>query len=374
MKLKHLALFVVVPTTLLSQIPAEQANSPASRMSTNDNRMSPPGQLVSLVGKVTSETNSAPSQPTAVVLECGGSERSRANTDRRGDFSISINVIENAPATSLLQSPRSLISDQEWNQCELFAETSGYSSDHIHLAGAAGLGVMQVGTIAMHPFARPGNSQSSIDVASLAAPEKAKKAFEKGQEQAKKGKWAAACDYFKRAVEVYPRYALAWMELGHSQMQQNDFSGAQQSFQKAAEQAPRSLDAYVQIAAIAAQQRQWKELADASDHLVQMAPNASPRYWFLNSAANLNLGNIPQAKSSATRGLRLDARHEIPQLQYLYGMIMARTGDYSSAIFHMKTYLELSPNAADSADARTKLMDLKKLAGAQNTARRVEPE
>ena len=270
-----------------------------------------------------------------------------------------------------MQSPQpGSISSQDWNQCELYAEAPGYVSEHTRMFGAPGFGVVQVGTVIMHPLAKAANSGSYIDVASLAAPEKAKKAFEKGQEQAKKGKWAAACDYFKRAVEVYPRYALAWMELGHSQLKQNDFSGAQQSFQKAAQENPHSIDAYAQIADIATQQRQWAELADATDHLLQLAPDASPKYWFLNSAANFNLGRIQQAESGATRGLRMDSKHEIPQLEYLYGMIMVRTGDYSSAVVHLKTYLQLSPHASDSAAAQEKLTALEKLTSTQSTASR----
>jgi Tfp pilus assembly protein PilF len=371
MKSQFLALFILLPAVLFSQtsLNSAQISSPAST-TLGGSRGAQAGQMLSLVGKVATEDNSAISEATSVVLECGNAERSRGSADGSGNFSLSINLIESEPGSSVMQSPPGSISSRDWNQCEVFAEASGYVSEHTRMLGASGFGVVQVGTVIMHPLTKAANSGSSIDVASLAAPEKAKKAFQKGQEQAKKGKWAAACDYFKRAVEVYPRYALAWMELGHSQLQQNDFSSAQQSFQKAAQENPHSLDAYVQIGDIAAQQRQWAELADATDHLVQLAPDASPKYWFLNSAANFNLGRIPQAESGAMRGLRMDSKHEIPQLEYLYGMILAHTGDYSSAILHLKTYLLLSPHATDSAAAQTKLTELEKLTDAQNTASR----
>jgi len=196
----------------------------------------------------------------------------------------------------------------------------------------------------------------------LAAPDKAKKAFEQGREQEKKGKWAAACDNFKKAIEVYPRYALAWLELGRSQLKQNDITTAQQSFHQAIQEDPHFVEAYIQIASVAAENKEWKELADSTDRLVQLNPDSGPNFLFLNSAANFNLGNVEEAESSATRGLRLDPTHKLPQLEYLYGMILARRGDYNSAITHMQTYLQLSPHASDSQAAQNKLAELQKLA------------
>lgn len=322
--------------------------------------------MVSLVGKVAAEDGSAIDQGTVIVLQCANSERARVNTDGRGDFSMSLSLIEADVGTGLAQPSPGSISSQEWSQCELYGEASGYQSEHVRLFGAPGFGVVQVGTVMLHSMRKSYDTGASVSVASLAAPEKAKKAFQKGQEQEKKGKWAAACDYFKRAVEVYPRYALAWLELGRSQVQQNDFNSAQQSFQQATQEDPRFVEAYEQIANIAVQRRQWKQLADATGRLVELQPDSTAKFWFLNSAANFNLGNISQAESSATRGLRLDSAHEVPQLEYLYGIILARRGDYKSAVLHMQTYLQRSPHAKDAADAQTKLAEMQKLASSQN--------
>lgn len=71
-----------------------------------------------------------------------------------------------------------------------------------------------------------------------------------------------------------------------------------------------------------------------------------------------------------TRGLRLDGRHQLPQLEYLYGLILARRGDYNSAIFHMENYLRLSPHATDAGDAQNKVAELQKLAASATTASR----
>src|SRR5258708_7101391 len=84
-----------------------------------------------------------------------------------------------------------------------------------------------------------------------APPEKPKKAREKCREEVKKGKWAAACDHFKKAIAAYPRYALAWVELGRAQAQQNNFADAQQSFHQAVMQDSGFLEGYAELARIA---------------------------------------------------------------------------------------------------------------------------
>jgi tetratricopeptide (TPR) repeat protein len=355
-------LLSAAPVIFFSTFLMSQVGLNASSPTTADQaRTSQTSQRVTLLGKVTSEDGSAIADTTTVILQCGGAERARAVADRSGDFALSVNLVQDNPGLRSEPMPSGSISTQNWNECELLGDAPGYNSQALRIFGEPTMGMVKVGTVIMHPLGKRADG-FAVSAVSLAAPDKAKKAFEKGQEQEKKGKWVAACDNFKKAVEVYPRYALAWLELGRSQLKQNDFANAQQSFHQATQQDPHFVEAYIQIASVAAENKQWKELADATDHLVELAPDSGPNFFFLNSAANFNLGNVGQAESSVTRGLRLDPTHKLPQLEYLYGMILARRGDYNSAIAHMQTYLQLSPHASDSQNAQNKLAELQKLA------------
>src|SRR5438270_13902538 len=67
----------------------------------------------------------------------------------------------------------------------------------------------------------PSEGTFTVSVTSLAAPDKAKKALEKGVQEERKGKWESARDYFTSAIKMYPRYALAWLALGRFQVRQN---------------------------------------------------------------------------------------------------------------------------------------------------------
>lgn len=319
-----------------------------------------------LSGRVVADEGLPVPQGVVILLDCDHDIRARSYSDPKGRFSLNVNVME---TSSLLSSGQEsgLVTDQEWPNCEVYGELSGYRSERIRLFGSNSRGMVQVGTLLMHPLQVA--QGATISVASLAAPRKAQEAVEKGKEQEKKGRWAAAADYFKKAVTVYPRYALAWAELGRVQMKQNDFHEAQQSFQQAVTHDSGFLPAYAELAHIAAAQKQWKELADVTARLVQSSSDASPEFWFLNSAANYNLGKIEDAQSSIERAMRLDPNHQVPQAEYLYGVILAAGGQYKSAAEHVSAYLQLHPQAEDASSARRLLAEYQKRAE-ENTAQR----
>jgi len=108
------------------------------------------------------------------------------------------------------------------------------------------------------------------------------------------------------------------------------------------QQDSKFLDGDVGLAYLALQQKQWKALADTSERVVEVAPN-SAEFWFLNSVASFNLGNTEQAETSIGRGRRLDQKHEIPEMEYLYGLILANRHDYGSAAERVSAYLRLAP-------------------------------
>jgi Tfp pilus assembly protein PilF len=322
-----------------------------------------------ITGKVVLEGGSAPPGRVDVVLRCGSEERARVSSDSKGEFTMMLSE-QNQPAnTDASGNPLAAARvAATLDGCEISADSPEYISPALRLFGHTQQEISQVGTLVLRP--RSPSEGSTVSATTLAAPDKAKSAFAKGQQQAQKGKWAGACDYFRKAIQVYPKYALAWLELGRAEVEQNDLVDAQQSFQQAATQDSRLMAAYSESARVALQQQQWKELADSTQRLIELSPNASADAWFLNSAANFNLGDEERAEKSATRGLNLDEKHRVPQLEYLYAMIMARRGAYSAAVQHLQTYLRLSPKATDASAASSRLEELQKLVDSTSTAQR----
>ncbi|HET8827656.1 MAG TPA: hypothetical protein VFM77_21125 [Terriglobales bacterium] len=310
---------------------------------------------VALSGKVSVEGGSDIIKDTVVVLDCGFGDRARTNVDSKGHFTLMVD----AGKTSGGEGWNDNRAAAELTGCTLRAEAPGYQSSTLNVQGHQS-GVVELGTITMSPVVTQSGGNAIVSVSSLAAPDKAKKNFAKGQDQAKKGKWAAACDSFRKAIQAYPRYAVAWLELGRAQLRQNDVNAAQESFVSATTQDARLLPAYVELAQVEAAQQQWQALARTTSNLVELAPESSAAFWFLDSAANYNLNNLPRAENSAERGLRLDTAHRVPQLEYLYALILGTKKHYSLAVQHMQSYLRLSPHSHDSKDAQQRLAEFER--------------
>lgn len=351
--------FSLCPPTQAQGFPKETRVSETPPMGMDPSSTHP----VALSGKVSVEGGADIMKDTVVVLDCGYGERARANVDSRGHFML---MLDNgsSSASGGWDGPRA---SGEVTGCRLQAQASGYQSSTIDLQGNQS-GVVEVGTIVVSPLTQGGSEGFVVSAASLAAPEKAQKDFAKGQDQAKKGRWAAACDYFRKAIQLYPRYAVAWLELGRAQLQQNNINDAQQSFVSATTQDSKLLPAYLELARLQAAQQQWKAMARTTANLVELAPESSAAFWFLDSAANYNLQNLERAEKSAERGLRLDRTHRIPQLEYLYGLILGTRQNYGVAVQHIKSYLQLSPRAGDAHAAQLRLAEFEKLASAQTRA------
>jgi tetratricopeptide (TPR) repeat protein len=317
---------------------------------------------IAFSGKVSVEGGADIMKDTVVVLDCGFGDRARTSVDSKGHFMLMLND-GNSPGDTSWGGNRATA---EWTGCSLHAEAPGYQSSVLNLQGNQN-GVVEVGTIIVSPLVTQPGGDAVVSVASLAAPDKAKKDFAKGQDQAKKGKWEAACDSFRKAIQVYPRYAVAWLELGRAQLRQNDVNGAQESFFSATTQDSKFLPAYIELAHLQAATQQWKALARTTGNLVELAPQASAAFWFLDAAANYNLNNLSRAESSAERGLRLDTAHRIPQLEYLYAVILGSKQNFALAVQHMQSYLRLSPNSKDLNEAQQRLAEFQR-ASAESAA------
>ena len=255
--------------------------------------------------------------------------------------------------------------------CELYVDSPDYTSKSLPFFGELSGDINHVGTIVLYP--RNAALGDTVSVTSLGAPKEAKKAFEKGQEQVHKGKFRAACEFFRRAVQVYPQYAVAWLELGRAQIKQNDFDNAQQSFYQATSHDSRLVAGYEGLAQVALRQARWKDVADSTGKILEISPDAGARVWFLNSAANLNLGDARRAEAGAVRGLQLDTAHRVPQLEFLYGLILARRAAYADAAQHLQTYLQLAPKDENALRAQKTLAEVQKLVSDETATAAAKP-
>ena len=155
----------------------------------------------------------------------------------------------------------------------------------------------------------------TISATSAMAPKDAQKAYEKGREKATKEKWDEAQQLLTKAVEIYPRYAVAWYDLGRVQLRQNNAAQARHSFEQSVAADPKYVNPYRGLAELDTREQQWQPLIDVTNQLLALNPVSFPDAWMRNALGNYYLHNFPSAEKSARQGMKVDDQHQLPRLE-----------------------------------------------------------
>jgi tetratricopeptide (TPR) repeat protein len=174
------------------------------------------------------------------------------------------------------------------------------------------------------------------------------KAFEKARAEWLDQNADAAERNLKKAVQLYPGFAQAWLQLGKIQ-ESGDPQLARSSFAKALEADPKFVLPYEQLARLAAQAEKWPETLENTNQALQLDPAGTPQLWYYDALAKFQLGKIDEASVSATKSLAIDPRHSVPNTEQLLAVILARKADYVGAILHLNNCLSYIP-AGPQAD------------------------
>lgn len=328
-----------------------------------------------------------PPDPVTIERVCNGAPRAQAYTDSKGRFSFQIGqtggVTQDASedgaglpgashsagmATVIGTQQRQMSSqpDTQLANCDLRAVLAGFRSDRVGLGTRRLLDDPNVGTIVLHRIANV--EGSAVSMTSLQAPRDARRAYERALQDLRNHRPADAEKGFRKAVEIYPRYATAWYELGRIQ-QSDDTGQARKSFTNAIAADAKFISPYLGLAELEAMAENWAELAETTSKLLKLDAVDYPMAYFYNATANLNLGELDAAEKSARTGEKLDTPHRYPRLEQVLAKILALKKDYTGAIAHLRNYMALAPDAQDAARIKKELADLERLSGAGEQAK-----
>ena len=323
-----------------------------------------------LSGRVVLDDGSPASTNIRIERVCGGHTSLEAHTDSKGRFSfqvgqnqtVDIDASDEGPGFGVagqrtrgnnrsgLMGPMSpggmMNSNPLWN-CELRASYPGYLSDTIDIANRRSLGNPDVGTIVLHHLS--GNVKgSTVSITSVEAPKKAQKDYKKGLQFAQKGDLAEAEKRLEQAVDVYPKYAAAWFALGQAQERSKQLSDARNSYLAAIKADSKYVSPYDRLALLSASENKWQEAADYSQQAIDLNPIEYPSSFWYSAIANYNLHNMDQAQKSAAALVKLDVNHKYPEAERMLAQISLAKNNYADAGNHLRTYLQVNPNAKDA--------------------------
>ncbi|MFY9559970.1 MAG: tetratricopeptide repeat protein [Terriglobales bacterium] len=356
-----LSLSVLAQRSPIAGVPPADANA---------NRPHSPGstEAMFLSGKVAVDDGTPMTDAALIQSICKGAVRDEGYTDSKGGFTISLGSARGLVG-SVQQSGAGVAgsglrpNSRDMRECDLRAVLPGFSSNTVQLSKKGlDLGSSDVGTVVLHRLSQV--EGFTVSATSAQAPEKARKSFEKGRESEHKEKWDEARKKFTEAVELYPRYAVAWLELGRTELHENNVAAARSAFHHAAQADAKFISPYQELAQLALKERQWPELVSTTEQVLKLNPVSFPQYWFLNGLGSYFLQSFDNAEKSVRQGLLVDGQHEFPKMEYLLGMILVQKHDYQGALAHVRNYIQLAPKASDLETAQKQIAELERLSAA----------
>ena len=331
---------------------------------------SPTSSVIS--GKFTLEDGTSPPAPVRVELTCNSIARPMGWSDAKGVFAVQLSInnadevsdlqyakaVDRPPsgALSMGQPPPIDAIPRDFSGCDLRGALPGYRSAIVSLSGHRRLDSPDVGTIFLH---RLGNVEGLTTSATTGlAPVAARKAHEKAMESMKKRKPEDAEKDLKKAVEIYPKYALGWFDLGRVYEARNRVKEATEAYRHSIEADDKYLNPYERLYIIASRAEKWPEVLEITNKVIRLDPYDFPRAYYFNAIANSNLNDLDAAEKSAREAVKLDLAAN-PRAGYVLGTIVARKQNFAEAADLLQAYQKVAP-AIEADIVKRQLEELRK--------------
>jgi hypothetical protein len=333
------------------------------------NQTPPLGQRAFITGKVVLDDGSQLTESANIKMLCRGQRQTVAHTDSHGGFGFELGDRTSAMAAGISGAdvdsgggPSMLGSgiQRDWRNCEVLADLPGFTSQSVDLSSRLStFESADIGRLVLH---RIGQVEGlTISATSAMAPKAAQKAYEKGREKASEEKWDEASQLMAKAVEIYPRYAVAWNDLGRIQLRQNNPTQARHSFEQSVIADPKYVNPYRSLADLDTREQQWQPLIAVTNQLLALNPVSFPDAWMRNALAYYYLRDFASAEKSARQGLKVDEQHQLPRLELLLGVVLAQERNYTEAATHIQNYLKVATQPAEIEEAQKQLAEVTRL-------------
>jgi hypothetical protein len=335
-------------------------------------------QPIFISGNVVFTSGAIPAEPITIKRACGPQTYVEGYTDQKGRFNFRVggntafamtdaSIGSAAPgmpqgsASEVFSGSESDVGlGVDLSGCTLFAELPGHRSSIVHLGRRRGSDRPDVGTLTLTPHG--GSPDVFVSATSLAAPKKAKSAFEGAVKEMNKGAGAdpqKALAQLDKAVAEYPAYAAAWTIMGEIRQAMNDQAGAGEAFAKAMEADPRYLRPYEPLAMMAVDSQNWARVVELTGAALELDKSNMKLQW-LNAVGQFELGNHDEALAALDK-VQADetGQRQYPQSHHIEGLIHAQRGNYAEAVAELERYLQSAPEGPTADAIRAQIADWK---------------
>ncbi len=323
--------------------------------SSTSTRSTPPpadsGKPVFLSGRVLLSDGNPPAEGVAVQRVCGASVTTQqTQTDSKGRFTLQVGgksaLVPEASSSSAFRTGDagggnagrgSNTAASAWG-CDLRAVLQGYRSDTLPLNDRHAMDDPNVGTILPHPLVNKGQGLS-VSATSGFAPKSARQAYQKGLGALRHNSPEKAQKDFLRAVDLYPRFAVAWFELGQTYERRAHTVEARDAYTKAVAADGNYVNPYERLYLLDLTEGRWQQAADTSEKVLRLDPIDFPRAYYFNALANAHLQNLAAAERSAREATKLEGPAAEPRAHYILGLVLASRGNLTGAADSLRVIL-----------------------------------
>ena len=208
------------------------------------------------------------------------------------------------------------------------------------------------------PKIKSGTGKPGVINAALAAvPDKARKLYERGLEEARAENPGKAANTLKEAVTLYPNFPLALNELGVQYLKLRQISKAVDVLTEACKLNPDAAPARLNLGIALLESKQFAPAEENLREAVKQNNNSATAHMYLGIAF-LRQSKFEEAEKELLVATQANAT-QLSMANYYLGGIYWRKKDYTRAVEQLEKYLSYTPKAPDAERVRATIKEFR---------------
>jgi tetratricopeptide (TPR) repeat protein len=196
-----------------------------------------------------------------------------------------------------------------------------------------------------------------LNAALAAVPDKARKLYERGLEEARTENAAKAASTLKEAVTLYPNFPLALNELGVQYLKLRQVSKAVEVLKEACTLSPEAASPRLNLGIALLETRDYAPAEEQLRESLKLNNNSATAHMYLGIAL-LRQTKFDEAEKELLLATEANAS-QLGMANYYLGGLYWRKKDYTRAVEQLEKYLASTPNAPDAERVRATVKEFR---------------
>jgi len=204
---------------------------------------------------------------------------------------------------------------------------------------------------------KAGAKPGVVSAALAAVPDKARKLYERGVEEARTENPAKAANTLKEAVTIYPNFPLALNELGVQYLKLRQINKAIEVLTEACKLNPDAAAARLNLGIALLESKQFAHAEEQLREALKQNNSSATAHMYLGIAL-LRQTKFEEAEKELLVATQANAT-QLGMANYYLGGLYWRKKDYPRAVEQLEKYVASSPNAPDAERVRATIKEFR---------------